>query len=96
MGTFETAGRDVTATDGESVLGRPDTERGESGTVRVVTRLSTYKRHQQASHTRSDHFTGTTWVDGPTYLSLQRLLRRLKGLELSEDLVEDGVGHRGL
>jgi len=37
-----------------------------------------------------------TWVDAPTYLSLQRLLRRLKGLELSEDLVEDGVGHRGL
>jgi len=48
-GTFETVGRDVIATDGESVLGIPDTERGESGTVRVVERLSTCKRYQPAT-----------------------------------------------
>ena len=86
----------MTATDGESVLGIPDTERGESGTARLVARLSTCKRHQQASHTMLGHPMGTTWVNGLAYLSLQRVLRRLKGLELGEDLVEDGVGHRGL
>jgi len=86
----------VTATDGESVLGIPDTERGESGTVRFVARLSTCERHQPVSHTRLDHPTNTRRVDGPAYLCLQCLLRELKGLELGEDLVEDGVGHRGL
>ena len=84
------------ATDGESVLGIPETERGESGTVRLVERLSTCKRHQPTSHTWLSHLSGATWVDGWAYLSLQRLLRGLKGLQLGEDLVEDGVGHRGL
>ena len=44
VGTAETLGRDPTANDGDSVLGIPDTKPGESGTVRVVTRLSTYER----------------------------------------------------
>lgn len=48
-GTFETPGRDATVTDGESVLGIPDAERGESGTLRLVTRLSTCERHQPAT-----------------------------------------------
>ena len=69
--TFEVLGRDVTATEGESVLGIPDTEIGESGTVRLVMRLSTYERCEPKSHTRLDHFTDTSRVDAPTYLDLQ-------------------------
>lgn len=48
-GAFETLGRDAIVTDGESVLGIPDTEVGESGTLRVVARLSTYEWHQPAT-----------------------------------------------
>ena len=36
-------------TDGESVLGIPDTEVGEPGTLRVLAILSTYEWHQPAT-----------------------------------------------
>ena len=62
-------GRDVTATDGDSVLGTPDTEPGEAGTLRWVTRLSTYERQQPAGLDQTT-LTDATCVDGPTYLGL--------------------------
>lgn len=77
-------GRDATDTDGESVLGAPDTELGEGGTLRWVARLSTYEQPARLNQTA---VTDTTCVDDPTYLSLQCLLRDLKGLKLMEDLV---------
>jgi len=77
-------GRDATATDGDSVLGTPDTELGEGGTLRWVARVSTYEQPARLNQTT---FTDTTCVDGPTYLGLQCLLRHLKGLKLMEDLV---------
>lgn len=77
-------GRDATDTDGDSVLGTPDTELGEGGTLRWVARLSTYEQPARLNQTA---VTDTACVDGPTYLSLQCLLRDLKGLKLIEDLV---------
>jgi len=68
--TFGTLGREATANEGDSVLGMPDTELGESGTVRLLIRLSTYERQWPATLGQTIP-TATTSADGPTYLSLQ-------------------------